>query len=46
MNCERDIDEWYRVSQDEKMHMWIGNTIPETKEEIENLLIELYPNIF
>jgi RimJ/RimL family protein N-acetyltransferase len=46
MNCERDIDEWYRVSQDEKMHMWIGNTVPTKKEEIERLLTEVYPKHF
>ncbi len=46
INCKRDIDEWYRVSQDERMHMWTGNTVPIEREEMEHLLLDVYPKYF
>lgn len=38
MEIEKDKYSYYKVSQDEKMHEWTGNTVPKTVEEIEKLL--------
>lgn len=46
INSDKDVDEWYRISQDTKMHIWTGNSVPTNKEEIERLLLEVYPKYF
>ncbi|MGF7059949.1 GNAT family N-acetyltransferase [Brassicibacter mesophilus] len=38
MEIGKDKYHYYKVSQDEKMHEWTGNTVPKTVVEIEELL--------
>lgn len=35
---DQDTDEWYEVMKDPDMHLWTGNTVPENKEDIRELL--------
>ncbi len=44
-NSENDYNAWYQVSQDKKMHLWVGNTVPETLEEVKEL-IDIYLEAF
>lgn len=46
MNYETDYLAWYEISQDESMHLWVGNTAPKTHEEVKHMLYELYPKYF
>lgn len=43
---ERDHIAWFEVSQDENMHLWVGNTPPKTYEEVKEMIYELYPKYF
>lgn len=45
MDINVDKYTYYKVSLDEKMHTWTGNSIPETVEEIEELL-KKYNEVF
>lgn len=46
LDSEKDYKAWYEVSQDEKMHLWTGNTVPETLEEVKELINVVYPKYF
>lgn len=46
LDYEKDYIAWYEVSQDEKMHLWVGNTVPETLEEVKELINVVYPKYF
>lgn len=38
LNIERDLIGYFNVSQDEKNHLWVGNSVPKNMDEIEELL--------
>lgn len=38
LNIERDTIGYFNVSRDEKIHLWVDNTIPENSNEIKELL--------
>lgn len=35
---DRDSEEWFNIMKDADMHLWTGNTVPESKEDIRGLL--------
>ncbi|WDV47024.1 GNAT family N-acetyltransferase [Clostridiaceae bacterium M8S5] len=45
IDLTEDYKAWYEVSQDEKMHLWVGNNVPTDYEEIKELL-NLYTKYF
>ena len=46
INFEKDHLAWFEVSQDENMHIWVGNIAPKSYDEVKDLLYELYPKYF
>lgn len=46
LDYDEDYKTWYEVLQDEKMHLWTGNTVPETLEEVKELINVVYPKYF
>ncbi|MCP3740433.1 GNAT family N-acetyltransferase [Rossellomorea sp. BNER] len=46
INYETDHISWFEIEQDEKMHEWVGNTVPVSLNEVKEYLYELLPNHF
>jgi len=46
MSTEGDVEEWFGISHDKKMHLWTGNEVPSSIQEVEKLLLEVYPEYF
>ncbi len=46
INYEADHIAWFNIEQDEKMHEWVGNTIPTSYDEVKKYLYELLPEHF
>lgn len=46
INPHHDHIDWYEVSQDSRMHVWVGNTVPQSVEDVMYDLYELYPQHF
>lgn len=43
---DRDHLAWFDIAQDENMHEWVGNTVPNSYEEMKEYLYELLPKHF
>jgi RimJ/RimL family protein N-acetyltransferase len=46
INYETDHIAWFKIEQDEKMHEWVGNTVPTTYDEVKKYIYELLPKHF
>jgi RimJ/RimL family protein N-acetyltransferase len=46
LNYDNDHLSWFEIEQDENIHIWVGNTVPKSIEEVKNYLYELYPKHF
>ncbi len=35
---DRDSEEWFNIMKDPDIHLWTGNSVPESKEDVRGLL--------
>lgn len=46
LNYENDHKAWFEIEQDPNIHIWVGNTVPKSYDEVKTYLYELYPKHF
>lgn len=43
IDYNQDLEMWYQVCQDPKMHLWVGNSLPEDLETFKRDIQAVYP---